>query len=830
MPTKVTVFLSLLILWAGVAGSTVLFTYTRNISRDSATSDLDRFCDRKKTETMQQIMGGSTVLTGLTQGVTRAQQNARVPQSVNDAAWLADAAQLATSADWNVVNLSHLSLFYTQVQAAAWCTAENTTRRPPGSAEIGHVSPRDTAMLVTSSYPNISNHGIDYYLAQAPALTVDMAEERKNLTISPAFWNAQHTNRYMLIVIPIFESNNGTFSGGVSGVYRDDVMILEKESSPGVYFSLTINGSILVMDADFPRSDISIAFPFVVANGNFNFSCGTKYSPPVTPIVILVMGIMLSMLIPLMSLVYMRQLRLVNIENMARMAAEKGAAAARIGEAAAKEATRVKSAFFCTISHEIRTPLNGIRGNTDFLLETELTEEQASFAHTINESTCLLTTIVNDVLDFEQIEAGKMRKEIMATDVTGILRQLQFAFASTIQENSIDFETLCADDLRVMTDPSRLRQILNNLVSNALKFTRNGKVTVRASIQGPTSDSIPRKTVFGCRTSSGPRIAFEVIDTGIGVSSQQELFAPFTQADSSTSRRFGGTGLGLSISKRLVALLDGDIGVDSTLGEGSRFHFWIPFIAAPPITTLLRPSRHGSMRRRTSATPSFTQAQASQHRGSTTTPRNVSSAPAMTFTPPATPAPDTTSFFPPQPSSTTPPLPAPPSPKPRPVFVNIPIRDPESLLLRNTPALTPTTPPARLSVHRILVVDDNGVNRKVAERTLLKLGYSSVSVEDGQKAVDTIEGTQPGLPKGYFAAVLMDISMPVLDGLAATKAIRAKGHTLPIIAVTANVLEMEGERCLAAGMDGYMPKPIDRSKLRDMLASLLPSDDDASTA
>ncbi|KAI8917043.1 hypothetical protein DFJ77DRAFT_509599 [Powellomyces hirtus] len=711
MPTRLAVLGSLLILWAGVAGSVYLYTFTRGSSRIAAEDTLNRFCNRKKTETYQQFLGGVTILVALNQAAVRYNMALDLPNPV----WFNTASQLVTKANWKITALSNFWLFPDKSDSHAWAAAHNVTIQPPVSAEMGIIDPdRPDAFVILNSYPNRKLIGIDYYQGEAPAAVVRAGDMRRDLTVSQPFFDPFRTNRHFLFFIPRY-NESGAFFGGVSGLYRDEVMIVDKSATPDVSFSLTLNNSSLVLDPEFESSDIVIAFPFTIANGEFTFACGRKYSAPLTPFVILVMGIILSLLIPTMSIIYMRQLRLVQTQNTARMAAESQAAAAKIGETAAKEAAQIKSAFFCTMSHEIRTPLNGIKGNAEFLLETRLTEEQASFATTISESTSLLMTIVNDVLDFEKIESAKMTKEELPTDLTVILQHLSAAFATKIRENDIEFITVVPPDLCIITDPSRLRQILNNLVSNALKFTHHGKVIVRASVVLNACDS----------PDLGSRVVFEVEDTGIGMSSKQDLFAPFTQADSSTSRKYGGTGLGLSISKRLVTLLGGEIGVESSLGEGSRFKFWIPYVPYVRIKETL----------------------------------------------------------------------------PEPSHVSIVI-------------------PEAATEQKILIVDDNSVNRKVAERTLAKLGYPSASVEDGEKAVQAINGCG-GFSVGEFSAVLMDISMPVMDGYASARAIRQLGHRIPIIATTANVLDMERQRCLDAGMDEYLTKPIDRMRLKELLTKCL---------
>jgi PAS domain S-box-containing protein len=380
---------------------------------------------------------------------------------------------------------------------------------------------------------------------------------------------------------------------------------------------------------------------------------------------------------------------------------------------AAESADRAKSNFLAMMSHEIRTPLNSVLGFADLVLDTSLTGLQREYLEIIKSSGDSLLVLLNDILDFSKIESGRMEVEIRPTDISRCVQEVIGLYQLSATAKKLELSATIEDDVprQVLTDWSRLRQILVNLVGNAVKFTTHGHIRIKVSV---------------CQHGS-PHVRIVVSDTGIGIGAEQRkrLFQPFTQADSSTTRRFGGTGLGLAISKRLARLLGGNLDVIEQEEPGTSFCLEIPSAAVDSDE------------------------------------------------------------------------------------IETPLSD-ESFSLDPLHRFAGRVP-------RVLVVDDNTLNRRLTAQLLHRLGVETDTAASATECFEKLEsGDMPDL-------ILMDVQMPGMDGLDATRHIRkhAEWRELPIVALTADAMVGDRERCFEAGMNGYLTKPLRREALSQMLTERL---------
>ena len=701
--------ISLIVGVAGLVGSYILYIALRGIDKSYQQQQLDLRCQGE----IDIIYSNLDALLALAQSIN---------EMNNHNPYLLDQQQFSlymTNTRKNTrlpIDMLQLELIDTPTELVNWVTQHPNITISGINQQSFRKEPieldNEQYLLVTTCNPCPLSVGIDYYseanrqevARRAAVLRRPTVSHPLRTTITSSFGRSVTV---LSIFIPRFNQSTGAFEGGVGTSY----------STATLFGKTLLEHRFDIFDKPFIETPGFNATDLVYSNStkfldqDVILYCGTHFNPMIVPLLVMIFAMIVSLLIPCIVGTSTYLLRKKRRIYRSLMAQEEDLRDAVVQKKTSDETNKLKSAFLANMSHEIRTPINGITGLIDFLLDTKLDPTQLDYAQTIKYSAVTLLAIINDILDFSKIEAGKLDIDPIDFDLVELLHSVARASEPLMVKNSnmLSEEILLPIPLFVKADSNRIRQVLTNLISNAAKFTVRGKIIIRATMDPIDTLTRPDEPGPSTRNPFIPLIYMSIVDSGIGMTplQVQNLFKPFTQADTSTTRMYGGTGLGLSISKSLSKAMGGDILVTSVVNEGSTFTLSIPYVPGDKSKMIL----------------------------------------------------------------------------------------PEEEVLLFGKGL-------------VLIVDDNMVNLRVAEKMVRDLGYTVRTAKDGIEAIEKVEELGDEL-----AIILMDGQMPRLDGYQATKQLRDNGFAKPIIAFTANAMKGELERCISFGMNDLIAKPVDKLDL-----------------
>lgn len=711
-------FLTCFIFVVGGGVTIFIFIYLNNSIYATNKSVLAGLCSIETVEISEQFLGGETILYAFKTHVIDAIQKEEV---IGLSEWDFFAEEIVEPSTWNVLSVGYLDYINSTENIIPWQVAYNATIRSFANTTGVDLKNKSDYMPLrllwyvnsTSTIPSNAT-GIDYFTDATRNDLIRRAQKSRTISVSDVYMTSLFTPGVLTSVISLFLPiyNGDLFAGGVIGLYSRDSVVNVRQ--PDITYSLKLNNVTVYEDATFNDTiGVESQINLQIADRSGRLTCTENYGFQVIPLVVILLGLILSIALPCIILIYYFTGRRYKKQVTARLHAEEETRIAILETSAVQQSSELKSSFLSNMSHEIRTPLNGIVSMVEYFSGDDFpnpTTKQAEYIRVGNQSVDALSHIITDVLDFSDFFAGHMKlSDNQQTDLHVILRNIIDTYTHNINKNALVLVTDIPDPFYIESDPKRLEQLIAYFVDNATKFTTSGKVILSVSCENGTQ--------MDENGENRPRMKFIIADNGIGISDDalENLFTPFTQGDSSMTRKFGGTGIGLALAKAYIDLFGGKVDVQSELGKGSTFTFWVPLKKILHPILPKRPAEAGKGKEE-----------------------------------------------------------------------------------------------GKENVKKILIIDDNPINLKVASLILNKLGYLSETLSDGSEALklDDLSG---------YMGILMDIQMPIMDGYETTKQLRDRNVNIPIIAMTANVQPGEREKCKSLGMNDYLEKPLRKDTFKKTL-------------